>query len=109
MSVENVGKAVRSKLSIITDLRSHLLLIPAALYIAFVDLPVAKSLLFSLAGMSLILGFAHFARRMLFSSLDLSTDIDAAESGNMAAAIVVLSIVLFYVALILGAVLWLRG
>lgn len=98
-----------AKFRLFFDHRLWLLLVPALLVMFWLDAPVAKSLLFSLCGMSIILGFAHLARRILLSSLDLSADIDAAEGGSMPNAIIVLAVILLYVAIMIGAILWLHG
>lgn len=104
---------MRYLIGIVVDLfkdhRLWLLLLPAFAVLFMLDAPVAKSLLFSLAGMMLVLGFAHLARRVLLPSLDLSEDIDKAEQGSIAAAMLVIATLGFYCVIMLGAVLWLRG
>lgn len=97
-----------TKFRVLFDHRFWLLLVIAIPAMFWLDPAITKAMLFNLLCMTMVLWFAHTARKVLFPSLDLSTDIDRAEMGNIAAGIVVFSVVLFYVAIVLGAILWLR-
>lgn len=90
------------------DFRLLLLLGPAS-YMLATDLPVFKTLLYSICAMLVIVGVAHWLRQVVMHYVELGKLIASAERDPMASAVVVLSVCLFMSVLVGGMIWWVRG
>ena len=86
-----------------------LLLIGPASYMLATDMPVFKTLLYSISAMLLIVGVAHWLRQVVMHYVELGDLIDSARRDPMASAVVVLAVCLFMSVLVGGMIWWVRG
>lgn len=94
------------------DVRFLTLLIPAMWFLLYNpdDRPIVETFIFSMAITTVCVAFAHIIRKFAMPYIELEKLItEVVRENNMAAAVVVFSQVLFYIAIFLGTVLFIKG
>lgn len=94
------------RLVAVADKSAILLIIPAALALYFIDVPMFKTLMQWVVYAPVLAGVAVIVSRVIFHRVNLSLLIRQSESGNVAAAIVVFAITLFVALIFMALVLW---
>lgn len=88
------------------DAHAWLLILPALLVLAAIDLPMVRTMLeWSLFGVVLV-GMAIIISRIVFPQIDLAELVREARLGNVAAALVVLGLLVFFGQLVLALAGW---
>lgn len=94
---------------LVPDLRALIMIIPALIIMALIDLAVVKTLLFSVCGIVLLIGFMHWLRKLALPYFEWHEFSESAKGHPMAAAVVILAVSILFSSLVLATVLWVRG
>lgn len=76
-------------ITVMMDPRFLWLVIPAVVVLLWFDAATVKSAFYLFLFAPIGVGFAHFVRKIMFPTMDMSKLVDSAEEGSIGAAIVV--------------------
>lgn len=94
------------RFTVLGDKSAFLLTAPFVLALYLLDPSLLKTLLQWVLFAPVLAGIAIIVSRLTFPQINLGDQADSAAKGNVAAAIVVASIVAFVAAVILALVIW---
>ena len=97
------------RLKALIDKSALILIIPALIAMYFIDPAMAKTLVDWTVFAPIMAGIAVVVSRIVFHRIELTKLIILTEKGNMAAAVLASSIVLFVAIVFMALVMWVKA